>query len=73
MSLVRFVEKKDQASWDFKEIIAEIEAGAVKHGQVRRIRMDNGGELIYEEIKNWFKERGDLTGIFSAIFSGVER
>lgn len=63
--LVQFVSTNDQTSFGLKEMIAELKFGAVKNGLVRRIRMNNGGELIDQESQSWCTERGISPPYFS--------
>lgn len=59
MSLERLVGKKDNTSCVLKEKIAEIEASAVKHARVRRIRMDRmAGNSSIKSLKTGSQRGG---------------
>lgn len=58
MLAVRFIYTKDQAGWDLKEIITELQSVFSNRRNVRQIRMDNGGEFIVRDFQDWFTESG---------------
>lgn len=55
------------AQWALKSMIVEVESVAGNCERVRRIRLDNGGEFIGEDLSSWFLEAGIMPEYYSGM------
>ena len=56
LSMVSFLQSKDGTTRALKQMITQLET--LYEGKVKRVRSDNGGEFLSQELQSWFLRKG---------------